>query len=163
MARVYETDSVVSIGRSRSRAELKRKLSARIAQARRLWSRRHRSLSGCISGGIRRGIRRLQSLKCDFAQCVLCEIARHARVGLQNATLNQRRIDFILQVRAGGTRVLARRVYSTGGKSGLQGQGRWITSRRSDPTPAPQRTNRRWPVRETSVECAGSGKGETVG
>ena len=27
-----------------------------------------------------------------------------------------------------------------------KGQGRWITSRRSDPTPAPQKTNRRWPV-----------------
>ena len=55
-----------------------------------------------------RGIRRLQGLGCDFAQCALCEIARHARVGLQNATLNQGGIDFILQLRAGGTRVLAR-------------------------------------------------------
>jgi len=25
--------------------------------------------------------------------------------------------------------------------------GRWVTPRRSNPTPAPQKTNRRWPMR----------------
>lgn len=39
MALVYETDFVVSVGRSRVRDELKRESSARIAQARRLRSR----------------------------------------------------------------------------------------------------------------------------
>ena len=60
-----------------------------------------------------------------------------------------------------GDTVLARRACSTGGKSD-QGQGRWITSRRSDPTPAPQKTNRRWP-RERLRSPIGSGKGETAG
>ena len=77
--------------------------------------------------------------------------------------LNTPALALIVMVRAEGTRVLARRVSSTGGKSGLQGQGRWITSRRSDPTPAPQRIDRRWPMRWASVHGSGSGKGETVG
>ena len=158
-----ETGPVVLIDWSCSRTELNRKSSARIARARRQPPCPSSLTTPAFSRGSMTETGRLEDLMCGFAQCALCGIARNTRGGGPHATLNQRWIDFILQVRAGGTRVLARRACSTGGKSGLQGQGRWITSRRSDPTPAPQRTNRRWPVRETSVECAGSGKGETVG
>src|SRR3989475_3816295 len=60
------------------------------------------------------------------------------------------------------------RAVSRGRKVRTPRAGCWVTPRRSDPTPAPQRIDRRWPSRgacrgRNARPHLGSGKGETAG